>query len=59
MTHLLDTNICSAHMKRPAGLTGQELKLAKFSNVFPWHHHEDEPLFCTACRGIQWLVRSE
>ncbi len=23
-------------------LNGQEIKLAKISGVFPWHHHEDE-----------------
>lgn len=27
--------------KVAAELNGQELKLAKFSGVFPWHHHAD------------------
>lgn len=34
-----------------AELNGQELKLAKFSGVFPWHHHENEDELFLVWRG--------
>src|SRR5437762_4555343 len=34
-----------------AQLNGQELKLAKFSGVFPWHHHEQEDEMFLVWRG--------
>ena len=34
-----------------AGLNGQELKLVKFSGVFPWHHHENEDELFLVWRG--------
>ena len=34
-----------------AELNGQELKLAKFSGVFPWHHHEHEDELFLVWRG--------
>ena len=34
-----------------AGLNGQELKLVKFSGVFPWHHHEHEDELFLVWRG--------
>src|SRR3954469_25683472 len=43
-----------------AQLNGQELKLAKFSGVFPWHHHEQEDELFLVWRGemaIEFLDR--
>ena len=37
--------------KVAAELNGQELKLAKFSGVFPWHHHENEDELFLVWRG--------
>ena len=34
-----------------AELNGQELKLVKFSGVFPWHHHEQEDELFLVWRG--------
>jgi mannose-6-phosphate isomerase-like protein (cupin superfamily) len=34
-----------------ARLNGQELKLVKFSGVFPWHHHENEDELFLVWRG--------
>ena len=34
-----------------AELNGQELKLVKFSGVFPWHHHEREDELFLVWRG--------
>lgn len=34
-----------------AALNGQELKLVKFSGVFPWHHHEREDELFLVWRG--------
>ena len=34
-----------------ATLNGQELKLAKFCGVFPWHHHEQEDELFLVWRG--------
>src|SRR5271163_1339665 len=34
-----------------ATLSGQELKLVKFSGVFPWHHHEHEDELFLVWRG--------
>jgi mannose-6-phosphate isomerase-like protein (cupin superfamily) len=34
-----------------AQLNGQEVKLAKFSGVFPWHHHEHEDEMFFVWRG--------
>jgi len=34
-----------------AELNGQELKLVKFSGVFPWHHHEHEDELFLVWRG--------
>ena len=34
-----------------AELNGQELKLVKFSGVFPWHHHELEDELFLVWRG--------
>jgi mannose-6-phosphate isomerase-like protein (cupin superfamily) len=34
-----------------AELNGQELKLVKFSGVFPWHHHEKEDELFLVWRG--------
>lgn len=34
-----------------AELNGQELKLAKFSGVFPWHRHEHEDELFLVWRG--------
>ena len=34
-----------------AALNGQELKLAKFCGVFPWHHHEHEDELFLVWRG--------
>jgi mannose-6-phosphate isomerase-like protein (cupin superfamily) len=34
-----------------AELNGQELKLAKFAGVFPWHHHEHEDELFLVWRG--------
>jgi mannose-6-phosphate isomerase-like protein (cupin superfamily) len=34
-----------------ATLNGQELKLAKISGVFPWHHHEREDELFLVWRG--------
>ena len=34
-----------------AELNGQELKLAKFCGVFPWHHHEREDELFLVWRG--------
>lgn len=37
-------------------LNGQEVKLAKFSGAFPWHHHEDaDELFL----GVEGTFRLE
>lgn len=37
-------------------LNGQEVKLAKFSGTFPWHHHDDaDELFL----GVQGTFRVE
>jgi mannose-6-phosphate isomerase-like protein (cupin superfamily) len=37
--------------KVAAELNGQELKLVKFSGVFPWHHHEKEDELFLVWRG--------
>ena len=34
-----------------AQLNGQELKLAKFAGIFPWHHHEHEDELFLVWRG--------
>ncbi len=34
-----------------AELNGQELKLAKFAGVFPWHHHDEEDELFVVWRG--------
>ena len=34
-----------------AELNGQELKLVKFSGVFPWHHHKHEDELFLVWRG--------
>ena len=34
-----------------AQLNGQEVKLAKFCGVFPWHHHEHEDEMFLVWRG--------
>jgi mannose-6-phosphate isomerase-like protein (cupin superfamily) len=34
-----------------AQLNGQEVKLVKFSGVFPWHHHDDEDELFLVWRG--------
>lgn len=34
-----------------AELNGQEVKLVKFSGVFPWHHHEREDELFLVWRG--------
>ena len=34
-----------------AQLNGQEVKLVKFSGVFPWHHHEREDEMFLVWRG--------
>src|SRR5260221_12608890 len=34
-----------------AQLNGQELKLVKFSGMFPWHHHEHEDELFLVWRG--------
>lgn len=34
-----------------AELNGQELKLAKFAGIFPWHHHEHEDELFLVWRG--------
>jgi quercetin dioxygenase-like cupin family protein len=37
-------------------LNGQEVKLAKFSGTFPWHHHDDaDELFL----GVEGIFRVE
>jgi mannose-6-phosphate isomerase-like protein (cupin superfamily) len=37
--------------KVAAQINGQELKLAKFAGVFPWHHHEIEDELFLVWRG--------
>jgi mannose-6-phosphate isomerase-like protein (cupin superfamily) len=34
-----------------AQLNGQEVKLVKFSGIFPWHHHEKEDELFLVWRG--------
>jgi mannose-6-phosphate isomerase-like protein (cupin superfamily) len=34
-----------------AALNGQEVKVVKFSGVFPWHHHEQEDEMFLVWRG--------
>jgi mannose-6-phosphate isomerase-like protein (cupin superfamily) len=34
-----------------AELNGQELKLVKFSGIFPWHHHQNEDELFLIWRG--------
>jgi mannose-6-phosphate isomerase-like protein (cupin superfamily) len=34
-----------------AQLNGQEVKLAKFCGVFPWHHHDHEDEMFLVWRG--------
>ena len=34
-----------------AELNGQEVKLAKFAGIFPWHHHEHEDELFLVWRG--------
>jgi tRNA(fMet)-specific endonuclease VapC len=51
MSHLLDTNICSAHLKRPAGLMhrfvqysgGLYLPTVVLGELYAWAYHRSDP----------------
>ena len=46
--------------KTIAALNGQEVKLVKVQDEFPWHHHEHEDEFFMAWRGrfrVEFRVR--
>lgn len=51
MSHLLDTNICSAHLKRPAGLMHRfvqhsgrlHIPTVVLGELYAWAHHRKNP----------------